>query len=82
MKSIWLMTATLISLAAFLAACGGTANNTNVRVNTVTNLGTNNANVGAVVVNSNTNTMNANRWNNPNLTREEYDKSRADYEKE
>ena len=82
MKSIWLMTATLVSLAAFLAACGGAANNANTRTNSVTNLGTNNANVGAVVVNSNTNTVNANRWSNPNISREEYDKSRADYEKD
>jgi hypothetical protein len=82
MKTILLTALTLVSLAAFLAACGGAANtNTNVRTNTVTNLGTNNANVGAVVVNSNANT-NANRWANANVTREEYDKSRADYEKD
>lgn len=80
MRSIWFMTLTLVSLAGFLAACGGAANtNTNVRVNT--NLGTNNANVGAVVVNSNANT-NSNRWSNANISREEYDKSRADYEKD
>jgi len=48
-----------------------------MRSNTVTNLGTNNANVGAVVVNSNTN-----RWSNANVSREEYDKNRAEYEKE
>ena len=82
MRSIYLMTAVLVAMAAFLAACGGAANNANVRTNTVTNLGTNNANVGAVVVNSNANTVNANRWSNANISREEYDKSRADYEKD
>src|SRR6187399_812822 len=82
MRSIYLMTAVLVAMAAFLAACGGAANNANVRTNTVTNLGTNNANVGAVVVNSNANTVNANRWSNANVSREEYDKNRADYEKD
>jgi len=82
MRSIYLMTAVLVAMAAFLAACGGAANNANVRTNTVTNLGTNNANVGAVVVNSNATTSNANRWSNANVSREEYDKNRADYEKD
>ena len=82
MRSIYLMTAVLVAMAAFLAACGGAANNANVRTNTVTNLGTNNANIGAVVVNSNANTVNANRWSNANVSREEYDKNRADYEKD
>lgn len=68
----------LIALAAFLAACGGATNtNTNNSRSNVTNLGSNNANVGAVVVNANTN-----RWSNTNITREEYDKNRAEYEKE
>ncbi len=71
-------------MAAALAACGG-ATSTNVNVNSrsngVTNLGTNNANVGAVVVNANTN-MNSNRWSNANVSRADYDKSRADYEKD
>ena len=73
----------VLSLATALAACGGAANNsnTNMRSNTVTNLGANNANTGAVVVNSNT--TNANRWTNANsVTREEYDKNKADYEKD
>ena len=84
MRSIFKMALVLVSLAAFLAACGGAANtNTNTRANNaVTNLGTNNANVGAVVVNSNANT-NANRWANANsVTREEYNKNRAEYEKD
>jgi hypothetical protein len=68
----------LVALAAVLFACGGTTNtNMNNSRNTVTNLGTNNANVGAVVVNSNTN-----RWSNANISREEYDRNRAEYEKE
>lgn len=69
---------TLAAFALYLAACGGTANNSNynARANT-TNLGANNANVGAVVVNSNTN---SNRWNS-NISKEEYEKNRTEYEK-
>jgi osmotically-inducible protein OsmY len=68
-----------------MAACGGAANNSNSHSNAVTNLGANNANVGAVVVNSNTNTAssNSNRWTNANsMTREEYEKNKSDYEKD
>ena len=69
-----------LSAAALISGCGGTATNSNnTRANV--NLGTNNANVGAVVVNANANT-NANRWSNTNVTREEYDKNRAEYERE
>jgi osmotically-inducible protein OsmY len=32
--------------------------------------------------NANTGAMNSNRWSNTNVTREEYDKNKADYEKE
>ena len=79
---IFTLTVTLAAFAAFLIACGGAANtNTNTRSNAnVTNLGTNNANVGAVVVNSNA--TNTNRWSNANVSREEYDKNRAEYEKD
>ena len=72
----------LVAAALLLGACGDTATNTanNSRANVNTNLGANNANVGAVVVNSNANS-NANRWN-ANITREEYERNRADYEKE
>ena len=69
------------AIAALIAACGGAANNTanNTRSN-VTNLGVNNANTGAIVVNANTNT---NRWANANsVTREEYDRNRAEYERD
>jgi hypothetical protein len=77
----------LISLAAAafavagMVACGDTSTNMNNSRANVTNLGANNANTGAIVVNSNTNTA-ANRWSNTNVTREEYDKNRADYEKD
>ena len=67
-----------LAAALALGACGGTAtNNSNNSRSNVTNLGANNANTGAIVVNSNTN-----RWSNTNITREEYDKNRAEYEKE
>ena len=84
MKTIIMTGFAAISLAALLAACGDSAN-TNVRSNNaVTNLGANNANVGAVVVNANANTStNSNRWANANtVTREDYDKNRADYERD
>ncbi|MFN6964684.1 MAG: BON domain-containing protein [Pyrinomonadaceae bacterium] len=76
------LVALVATASLFIWACGDTATNTTNtnRSNAVTNLGANNANTGAVVVNSNTNT-NANRWN-PNITREEYEKNKADYEKE
>jgi len=70
-----------ISAAALISGCGGTTTNSNNGRSNVTNLGTNNANVGAVVVNGNAN-VNSNRWSNTNVTREEYDKNRAEYERE
>jgi osmotically-inducible protein OsmY len=74
----------LLSVAGLIGACNGTSTNSNNARSNVTNLGTNNANVGAVVVNSNANTnMNSNRWSNANsVTREEYNKNRADYERD
>lgn len=79
MKFLTFLTTALA--AAALAGCGGgAANNTNTRVNV--NLGANNANTGAIVVNANANmSSNTNRWN-ANVTREEYEKNKADYEKE
>lgn len=56
--------------------CNTAANNTNVNVNRNTN---------AVVVNTNANrAANTNRWSNvnANITREEYDRDRADYERD
>jgi hypothetical protein len=72
-----------LSAAALVSGCGSTTTNSNnARSNAnVTNLGTNNANVGAVVVNANANSS-SNRWSNTNVTREEYDKNRADYERD
>ena len=71
------LTVGIFTIAGLLFGCGGTTTNTNNARNGVTNLGSNNANVGAVVVNSNTN-----RWSNANITREEYDKNRSDYERD
>ena len=73
------VTACIALIAGIFGACGGTTTNTNNSRANVTNLGANNANTGAIVVNSNANT---NRWSNTNITREEYDKNRADYEKD
>ncbi len=86
MKTLLTTGVAAISLAALLAACGDTAN-TNVRSNNgVTNLGANNANVGAIVVNANANAntgSNSNRWTNANsVTREQYDRDRAEYERD
>ena len=64
--------------AGMLTACGDMSTNTN-NARSNTNLGANNANVGAIVVNANTN---ANRWSNTNITREQYDRSRAEYERD
>jgi hypothetical protein len=69
------------ALSAFAFTACETASNTNVNVNKV------NGNT-AVVVNDNTNKVvttntNTNRWANANsVTREEYNKNRAEYEKD
>ena len=76
-RSITLASAA-IAAAGLMVACGDTSTN-NSRANV--NLGANNANTGAIVVNSNAN-MNSNRWSNTNITREEYDKNKAEYERE
>ncbi len=84
MKTLLMTGMATVLLAALLAACGDTSN-TNVRSNNgVTNLGANNANVGAIVVNSNSNMgSNTNRWANANtVTREQYDRDRAEYERD
>lgn len=76
---------TLAFIVAFIAgvfsACGDMGGTNNANSNRVTNLGTNNANNAAIVVNSNTN-MNSNRWTNSNVNRADYDKNRADYERD
>lgn len=62
------------TIAALLAACTPSTNtNMNVR-NT-------NMNNSAIVVNA-TATPAANRWSNTNITREEYDRNRAEYERD
>ena len=85
MRSTPIKSSVIFIAAALIAACGGSANNSNSHSNGPTNLGANNANVGAVVVNSNTNSAakNANRWENANsVSREEYEKNKSDYEKD
>src|SRR5690242_7384901 len=72
---------TITAAAALFAACGGTSNTANNSRNGVTNLGANNANTGAIVVNSNTNANSyGKRWKS-NISREEYEKNRTEYEK-
>ena len=78
-KSIALV-ATLV-VGGMLAACGDTSTNMNNSRSNVTNLGVNNANTGAIVVNANSNVA-ANRWSNTNVSRADYDKNRADYERD
>lgn len=72
-----LFAAVSLAVAGSLAACGGVSNTNNSR-NGVSNLGANNANNSAIVVNSNTNTT---RWNS-NISKEEYERDRARYERE
>ena len=72
-----------VAAASMLAACGGTTSNTNYNANhsnSMTNLGTNNANSNMYVTNSNANTSNSNKWNS-NISKEEYEKNRSEYEK-
>jgi osmotically-inducible protein OsmY len=70
-------------MAAIFSACGSTANNA-VNTNANTRVANVNANSNvAVLVNNNSAMANSNRWANANsVTREEYNKNRADYEKE
>ena len=76
------LTVAIVSIAAVLWGCGGAANtNTNNARSNVTNLGANNATNGAIVVNSNAN-VNSNRFNNANISREDVERNRADYERE
>ena len=83
MKKISLFSLAAICLTAF-AGCS-TTDNTNVgRTNANMN---GNSNVAIVVNNNtadamttNTNAGNMNRWTNANITREEYDRNRADYD--
>jgi hyperosmotically inducible periplasmic protein len=76
------LTVVLVAMAAIFSACGSTANNAvNTNANTrVTNLNAN-SNV-AVLVNNNSALANSNRWNNANITKEDYEKNKADYDKD
>ena len=66
-----------LSLAAIaLSACGGTAVNTNANANI------RNANSNTAVLVNATATPASNSTSNSNVTREEYDKNRANYEKD
>jgi len=77
LKFLSILTVTVIGATAF-TACDSTANNANTNVN-MRNVNSNTA----VVVNSNTNlsTTNSNRWN-ANITREEYQRDRATYDRD
>jgi hyperosmotically inducible protein len=85
MKLRFILFTAMVTSAVLFAACGGATNtntNTNARSNSVTNLGANNASNGAIVVNSNTNMANSNRFSNANVSREDVEKNRADYERD
>jgi osmotically-inducible protein OsmY len=71
--------------AVALTGCPGDAVNTNTNMNGRTNMNAN-SNVAVVVNNNsnmmmNSNTMNSNRWNS-NISKEEYEKDKANYEKD
>lgn len=72
----------MVAAAAIMSACGS-ATNTNTLVNTnARNVNVNANSNTAVLVNNNSAMANSNRWSNTNVSREEYNKNRADYEKE
>lgn len=81
MKIKFLLT---IGLGALVLTGCPDSNTTNVNTNGRTNLGTNNAN-NIYVVNNNSNigaNGNANLWNDNDITRDEYDRNRAEYERD
>ena len=81
LKSITLALGTLAAATIFSACGSSTGNVVNTNAN-VRNVNTSaNSNV-AVLVNNNSAMANSNRWSNTNVTREEYNKNRADYEKD
>jgi hypothetical protein len=74
-KIIAIITAT--TLSAFFAGCDTATNvNTNPRNSNM------NGNTAVVVNTTPMPSSNTNRWSNTNISREEYDKNRAEYEKE
>lgn len=70
---------TLAAVAVITAGCGTTGTNTNVA-----NVNTRNMNSNtAVLVNANSNmNTSSNRWANTNVSREQYDRERAEYERD
>ena len=77
---IFIYSLAVIGSAIGIAACDGGAGNV---VNTNANVSNVRANSNtAVLVNSNGNTGVVSRTSNSNITREEYDKNRAEYEKD
>lgn len=81
-KSIALMLA-LVAAAAIFSACGSTAENRASNTRTTNVMANANSSNTAVLVNNNSALANSNRWANANsVTREEYNKNRAEYEKE
>src|SRR5829696_981830 len=76
------LTVILVAMAAIFSACGSTANNA-VNTNPNTRVANVNANSNvAVLVNNNSALANSNRWNNANITKADYEKNRADYDKD
>ena len=71
----------LVALSAVLWGCGGTASN-NSSNNTIRNAGTNAPNSNVYVVNNNSNNAPIIDRTNSNISREQYDKNRAEYEKD
>lgn len=70
---------TLAAIAVITAGCGTTGTNTNVANVNTRNM---NSNTGVLVnANSNVNTS-TNRWANANVSREQYDRERAEYERD
>lgn len=72
-----------VMAALAIAGCGGPESGAGVNTTNANRVNAGNGN--AVVVNSNVNTVNTNRvatnrWENANLTREEYNARRAEYE--
>jgi hypothetical protein len=77
----------MISASLIFSACGGTESNGLVNNTTATRSNSNNTAVVVPANNSNTGVVsttntNTNRWANTNVTREQYDKERAEYERD
>src|SRR4051794_19418264 len=73
--------AALIALAAVLWGCGGGSSN-NAGNNTMRNAGTNTPNSNVYVVNNNSSNSPIIDRTNSNISREQYDKNRSEYERD